>query len=742
MEKRKRLVQVGVILGVVYAMCMLIGVSKHRYVQIEDNNIPLSGSTGVLIEYTEDDINVIPDKYNTGAKGNLITVEIGEKVSGIQFVAGSNATVNVLDFAYHNKDVSGSVIFENIDFSKYPIVVYHENMVDRNIKVTFNNCEFGKVTLGKGESMISYEFNNCTIKTANGSNAVFNKCKFGQSYSDGLVPFQNVKVNDCLFFDMTSEKATGKEVHTDGTQIYGAKGIDVRNVFFKNCRFEIPSIHGEDSSASVNACIMLQMEYSNANGVGFTDCIVNGGGYTIFARGIGECTLNNVIFDGIKVGCAKTTGALYPTISPNVILKNFGETDSLYIASVWKEFGKTHFSVSNDTNQERKLFIYTDKGSYEYVIPACPTGKQFVSAMSYADMPFDIDIVVPEDCEYAVCYDKTLEGWTKQIRFANWSNEQVYVEKKMVDEFSAMKDDVLFSGKCGKNIEFSLTKEGVLTLRGEGATYDYNSTKVAPWSECIGYIKEIRVESGIEKLGAQVFRNCSGVKQVYLSEGLTTIGTRAFSGCTSLMEITLPSTLQNIGEAVFAGGVIQNVYLESTSSDNLQLGKNNEVILDKIVVIEGSNKEEPEVIMQGDCGKKISYTLTEDGTLTLRGTGVTYNYNSSKVAPWYECREMIKKVVVEEGVENVGDQLFRNCVKLECVELPDSLLMIKSNTFISCSNLKVINLPRKLTSIGKYAFAGTKIQCVFYEGSMNEWNNVAVGAHNGDVFQNICCKIG
>ena len=39
---------------------------------------------------------------------------------------------------------------------------------------------------------------------------------------DGINPFQNVEVTDCFISDFGSTKDTGKEIHSDGTQIYGA----------------------------------------------------------------------------------------------------------------------------------------------------------------------------------------------------------------------------------------------------------------------------------------------------------------------------------------------------------------------------------------------------------------------------------------------------------------------------------------------------------------------------------------
>ena len=48
---------------------------------------------------------------------------------------------------------------------------------------------------------------------------------------------------------------------------------------------------------------------------------------------------------------------------------------------------------------------------------------------TYAEMPFDVDITIAEDVEYAICYDTTIEGCAKQIRFMNWGDAKVYLTR-------------------------------------------------------------------------------------------------------------------------------------------------------------------------------------------------------------------------------------------------------------------------------------------------------------------------
>ena len=106
--KKERIVRTTIVL--LGAATLLIGViwGSKTYVRIDDDPIALGGTETnekVLIQQTADDLMVIPDKYNTGAKGKLTKIALGEKINNIQLVAGSGGNKNIIDFYYRNKSV-------------------------------------------------------------------------------------------------------------------------------------------------------------------------------------------------------------------------------------------------------------------------------------------------------------------------------------------------------------------------------------------------------------------------------------------------------------------------------------------------------------------------------------------------------------------------------------------------------------------------------------------------------------
>ena len=119
--------------------------------------------------------------------------------------------------------------------------------------------------------------------------------------------------------------------------------------------------------------------------------------------------------------------------------------------------------------------------------------------------------------------------------------------------------------------------------------------------------------------------------------------------------------------------------------------------------------EDGNVIASGTCGAQgdnLTWVLTEDGTLTISGSGKMKDYSTSSVAPWYTKRTKILSVVVEDGVTSVGSCAFYACLKLASVTLPEGTKSIGYSSFRDCTKLAEVNIPNSVTSIGSSAFDG------------------------------------
>lgn len=83
------------------------------------------------------------------------------------------------------------------------------------------------------------------------------------------------------------------------------------------------------------------------------------------------------------------------------------------------------------------------------------------------------------------------------------------------------------------------------------------------------------------------------------------------------------------------------------------------------------------------CGENLTWTLDETGTLTISGTGAMTDYTSNADAPWYESRNSITEVVIEDGVAAIGDYAFAGYIALTEIRfLGDAPAAIGPNAFI------------------------------------------------------------
>ena len=109
-----------------------------------------------------------------------------------------------------------------------------------------------------------------------------------------------------------------------------------------------------------------------------------------------------------------------------------------------------------------------------------------------------------------------------------------------------------------------------------------------------------------------------------------------------------------------------------------------------------SNSEEDNVIA----------TLSEDGTLTISGTGEMIENVFDLEIPWDEIINKTKSIIIESGVTSIGSYAFASCENLTSVEIANTVVSIGESVFSYCENLTTIEIPSSVKSIGEATFDG------------------------------------
>ena len=104
----------------------------------------------------------------------------------------------------------------------------------------------------------------------------------------------------------------------------------------------------------------------------------------------------------------------------------------------------------------------------------------------------------------------------------------------------------------------------------------------------------------------------------------------------------------------------------------------------------------------GTCGKNLKWKLTDEGVLTITGTGKMQDYSGSS-RPWSPYSK-VKQVIISDGVTTIGDNAFDGCSSLTSVTIPNSVKEIGELAFYDCSSLTSITIPNSVTTIEYGAF--------------------------------------
>ena len=97
-------------------------------------------------------------------------------------------------------------------------------------------------------------------------------------------------------------------------------------------------------------------------------------------------------------------------------------------------------------------------------------------------------------------------------------------------------------------------------------------------------------------------------------------------------------------------------------------------------------------------GSAMTYTITDDGVLTISGTLPLENYVDIR------SKAPFRHLVIENGVKYIGRNNFACWEELEELTLPPSVKNLRIRAFEKCTNLKYVHFSEGLETIGKEAF--------------------------------------
>lgn len=278
------------------------------------------------------------------------------------------------------------------------------------------------------------------------------------------------------------------------------------------------------------------------------------------------------------------------------------------------------------------------------------------------------------------------------------------------------------NGKCGENLYWTLSDNGLLSITGLGEMKDFGS-RAAPWNPVL--VKQLSLEEGITHIGDNAFCNTK-IYSVIIPTTVITIGKNAFSNCKNLTTIQLPYGLTDIGAEAFKNcKTLVKLDLPASLKRIEKKAFNNCMMLNSLTL---SNRIEiiGENVFGGCKSLNHFYSLPDIVTPT---NCLLYGLSPSVVADYYKSTNDIKSDMRDSHQNSSIAQIETN-----------SITDVQKNNSINAgvnygeSDIDK-SLPHKPQN-NNHTFA-----FIFANENYNSFPDVPFAINDGKSFHNYCSKV-
>ncbi|MCL2597989.1 MAG: leucine-rich repeat protein [Paludibacter sp.] len=247
---------------------------------------------------------------------------------------------------------------------------------------------------------------------------------------------------------------------------------------------------------------------------------------------------------------------------------------------------------------------------------------------------------------------------------------------------------------------------------------------------CSSLTGALTIPNGVSAIGNSTFYNCSGLTgTLTISNGVSTIGNYAFYNCNGLTgTLTIPNAVTAISSYAFyncvgfTGTLIipNNVTAIGIYAFYNCIGFSGTLTIPNNVAIIGStafsrcsgitainvastnaNYSSTNGILYNKTKTVlVCYPAGKTGAFTIPNGVITIGNNA-----FMSCAELTS-VVIPSGVTVIGDTAFSACTALTSVMIPSTVTRIGNHAFRNCNLLALPVLPSNLSRIGNSAFYG------------------------------------
>ena len=256
---------------------------------------------------------------------------------------------------------------------------------------------------------------------------------------------------------------------------------------------------------------------------------------------------------------------------------------------------------------------------------------------------------------------------------------------------------------------------------------------ISQWTfrSCTG-LKSIVIPSNVTSVDREIFDECESLETIYVNKPYGSLSKSNLSYGNSAKIIWGEMNISDVPDQYYTGNAVEpkisikynnredaETALSEGTDYTLSYENNNAIGTGTIKInylgdYSNYNNTEYSTVdfniraldVSGICGDNLTWRLVSDGTLTISGTGNMYDYSDGddNRAPWYDYRDIIQVININNGATSIGNSAFNNCRALTDIKIADSIVSIGGDAFKYCTSLTEVTIPDGVERIGSFAF--------------------------------------
>ncbi len=223
--------------------------------------------------------------------------------------------------------------------------------------------------------------------------------------------------------------------------------------------------------------------------------------------------------------------------------------------------------------------------------------------------------------------------------------------------------------KPSSSVEYVLAYNGTnYCVRGFKSGYSTNNLVIADVYEGLpvteinsnafkgNSIQSLYIPSGITRIGSGAFESCTALTDATLPDTLVSIESNAFKGCTTLANMEVPDSVTTVGANAFYGCEFSNDITLYTKYDNVNYV---------------GNAQNPHLILVAPIDASLQVYEIHPNTKIIS-------------AQAFRSCIYLASIDLPDGLKTIGASAFESCTALADVSIPDTVTTIGDGAFNSC----------------------------------------------------------